>query len=1028
MIARIVQLALERRLLVFVLTLALVGLGVRGYLGLSVDAVPDVTSVQVQVLTRAPGLSPLEVESLVTRPVELSMSGLPGANAVRSVSRTAVSAVTIVFDDDVPLLRARELVAQRLPAAREAIPERAGTPQMGPLSTGLGEVYHFTLAWPGHTSTELRTLLDWEIAPSLRSVPGVVEVNGWGGDQRQIEVRLRTEDLRAHGVTQLDVEHALLSSGQNAGGGALERSEEQILVRLDAQYRSVEDVAQQVVATRHHGAPVLVQDVAEVRNGVAPRVAAATADGEPTQYVMVQMVAGGNAHEVVSLVKARLAEVQKRLPPSVEVRPFYDRAAFVERVLGTVWKSLFEGGLVVLLVLLVFLGDMRAGFVVATVIPLSMLGAFALMHAFDVSGNLMSLGAIDFGLVVDGAVVIVEGALATMAIERTSARVALAGDAERYGKAIAFGVMMIAVVYVPVLLLEGVEGKMFRPMAITVLFALGTALVLSFTWVPAFGSLVLRSAHAGDPWVLARIRRVYEPLLARFTRRRAGALLVAGVLGGVGILALSRLGADFVPRLEEGDLVVQITRPPSVSLREAELGTSVVERALLEFPEVQRVVSRTGSPDVATDVMGLEQTDMFIVLAPRSEWTTASEREDLIAHFEEALERVLPGSAFGFTQPIEMRIQELLGGAKSDVGIKVFGDDLPAVQSLAAQIGRDIARIPGAADVRVEPSEGLPVLTLRPDPRRMGRLGVDGDAVRATVEALREGREVGLLAEGNRRFPIQVRWDRPPGPEVDELRRSPLLTEGGRSLLLGDVVDVELQDVPAQLSREQGRRRILVEANVRGRDLASFVRDVESVISRLSRPEGTFVEVTGQYENLVRAATRLAFVVPATLLTIFVLLYLAFGQARPALLILLNVPAAASGGFVALYARDLPLSISAAVGFIALFGVATMNGVVLLSAIREHSLRGAEDLEAARRGASERLRPVVTTAVVASLGFLPMAIATGTGAEVQRPLATVVMGGLVTATVLTLLVLPALTIRRPRRGAAGEAPVAASTG
>lgn len=1014
MIAGLVQLSLNNRLLVFVLTLLLVALGLRGYLRLTVDAVPDVTNVQVQVLTKADGLSPYEVESLVTRPIEMAMSGLPGAQTVRSISRTAVSAVTIVFDEDLSIEDARELVSQRLPAAREAIPEGAGRPQLGPLSTGLGEVYHFTLSWPGHPSVALRTLLDWEIAYPLRTVPGVVEVNGWGGDEREIEVRLKTDALLAWGVQQRDVERALLEGGQNRGGGALERGEEQILVRLDAQYRSVSDVENQVVATGAHGTPVLVKDVATVRDGVAPRFAAATADGKgPTQYVMVQMIAGGNAHEVVARVKERLQEIQQRLPEGVVIEPFYDRAQFVERVLKTVWRSLGEGGLIVALVLFLFLGDWRAGLVVASVIPLSMLGAFALMEALGLSGNLMSLGAIDFGLVVDGAVVLVEGALATMTLHQLDVRSALNRDAQKYGKAVAFGVLIIAVVYVPVLLLQGVEGKMFRPMGLTVLFALLTALVLTFTWVPALASLVLTKAHHVEPALVRGIRRVYEPTLCYFTQHRGVAVLFGTTLLGVGIVAGINLGADFVPRLEEGDLVLQMVRPASVSISEAERGSTQVEELLLHFDEVKRVVTRTGSPDVATDIMGPELSDIFVVTDHNLRWTD-ERREELIGRIAAALDKEFPGAAVGFTQPIEMRVQELLGGVKSDVGVKVFGQDHRTLQNIAVQVAQLTRSVPGASDVRVEPSEGLSLVTLRPAPVRMGRLGLDAATLSGAVEALRVGREVGMLADGDRRFPVQLRYDAPPLPEEDQLAQFPIALGEGLTVPLGDVVDIEKQDAPAQLSREQGRKRILVEANVRGRDLGSFVSELKLQLQQLNFPTGYYVEITGQYENLVRAVQRLAIVVPATLLAVLLFLYLVFGAWKPVLLIFLNVPLAASGGVVALAVRGLTFSVSAAVGFIALFGVATMNSVVLFSAVAERQRAGESPAEAIANGARERLRPVLTTAVVASLGFLPMALATGTGAEVQRPLATVVMGGLVTATLLTLLILPALST--PKRG------------
>lgn len=1012
MIARVVAWSLENRLVVMLCTLALSVAGIRAYQTLPMDAVPDVSNVQVQVLTNAPGLAPLEVESLVTRPIELSLAGLPGAATIRSISRSGVSAVTVVFNDDVELSGARNLVSQRLPAASAAIPPSAARPELGPLTTSLGEVYHFTLRWPGHAARDVRSLLDWRISPALRAVQGVVEVNPWGGAERQIEVRLRPSNLRAFGVSQAVVEHALLDAGQNAGGGSLERGDEQILVRLDGQYRKVSDIEAQVVGTRAGGVPVLVRDVATVRDGEGFRSSAATADGNgETVYAMVQMVAGGNAHEVVARVKTSLSELQRRLPRGVVIEPFYDRAALVDRVLHTVRSSLLEGGLIVAGVLFVFLGDLMAGLVVAAAIPLAMLGAFALMKWFGMTGNLMSLGAIDFGLVVDGAVVIVEGALAGMAAKQLSASRALAHEGASVGRPIAFGVVIIALVYVPVLLLEGVEGKMFRPMAWTVLFAIGTALLLTFTFIPVLASLLLRPGkHAGDPWLVRALRRLYRPLLQVMIDRPRAAFVVSAALVLLGAGVAATRGAEFVPRLEEGDLVVQVTRPASVSVAEAVRGTATIERTLRRFPEVVRVVSRSGSPGVATDVMGIEQSDVFVILKPKSEWSSAPDREALVTLFEKALERALPGTVFAFTQPIEMRVQELLGGMKSDIGVKVFGDDLSTLTRTATEIAQAVATVPGAADVRVEPTSGLPLLTVRPSPEKMGRLGVTAGELRAAVEALRAGRSVATFLDGNARFPVVVRLDTTPSADPQTVALTPLTLADGRTLTLGDACDISLEDGPAQVSREQATRRVLIEANVRGRDLASFVHDLERALAKVTLAPGYYVSVSGQYENLMHAARRFAVIVPATLGVIFILLYLAFGSARPALLIFLNIPVAASGGVLALAARGMPLSISAAVGFIALFGVATLNGVVLVSAVRRHEADGKPARESVLLAAHERLRPVLTTAVVASLGFLPMALATGTGAEVQRPLATVVMGGLVTATLLTLALLPALYV------------------
>jgi cobalt-zinc-cadmium resistance protein CzcA len=1016
MIGALVRASVSHRFLVFLAVVLLAVVGVRSYLTLPIDAVPDITSVQVQVLTSAPGLSPLEVEQLVTRPVELAMTGIPGTNKVRSISRAAVSAVTIVFDDDVDPLLARQLVSQKLPAAREAVPASAERPEMGPFTTGLGEVYHFTLRWPGHDARDLRTLLDWDIALPLRTVPGVVEVNGWGGEVRQIEARLRPDDLRALGVSERDVEEALLGAGKNAGGGAVERGEEQVLVRLDGQYRSLDDVARQVVGTREGGVPIYVRDVATVQDGAAFRQSAATSDGRgETVYGMVQMIAGGNANEVVGRIKTKLDAIRERLPEGVIIEPFYDRAALVNRVLATVKRSLLEGGGIVIVVLFILLGDAAAGVVVATAIPLAMLGAFAMMRIVGLSGNLMSLGAIDFGLVVDGAVVVVEGALATMAAQKISAREALEREGEAVGAPIAFGVFIIGVVYLPILLLEGVEGKMFRPMAWTVLFAIGTALVLTFTWIPTLASMLLRRTHAHEAWAVRQARRIYAPLLERLLRHPRIAVLLAFGMLALGVAATWGTGAEFIPRLEEGDLVVQVTRPSSVSLPEAVRGTGDIERTLLQFPEVRRVVSRTGSPDVATDIMGVEMSDVFILLKPQDEWTSASNREALVGLFDRALRKTLPGTSFSFTQPIEMRTQELLGGIRSDVGVKIFGDDLATLRTLAEQVAGELSSMSGAADVRIEPTVGLPLATIRPDPEKMGRLRVSPEDVFAAVEAMRTGRTVGVFVHGERRFDVVVRSNVVPEMQTADLARYPIPLASGRTVLLGDVTDLRVNEGPAQVSREDARRRILVESNVRGRDLASFVHELEERLDRIPKPVGYYATVGGQYENLTRASSRLAVVVPATLVGIFVLLYMTFRNLRAALLIFLNVPVAASGGLVALAVRGLPLSISAAVGMIALFGVATLNGVVLLSSIRHHEAQKKTPFEAARDAAHERLRPVMTTALVASLGFIPMAIATGTGAEVQRPLATVVIGGLVTATVLTLGVLPALYARLGRQ-------------
>ncbi len=1018
MIGKLVEASVKSQFLVVLAIIALLVVGVRSYVSLPVDAVPDITNTQVQVLTSAPGLSPPEMELMVTYPIELVLTGMPGVKRIRSVSRAGISAITVIFDDGFDLQLARALVSQRMPTARERIPPGAGSPQLGPLTTGLGEVYHFLTRWPGHSTREIRTLLDWTIAYRLRSVPGVVEVNSWGGDTRQIEVRLRTDALLALGLTVEDVEHAVTAAGQNVGAGAIERGDEQVFIRVEGVFRALDDIASQVVTTRPGGAPILVRDVADVEEGSALRLSSATADGQgEVTYTMVQMIAAGNAHEVVRAVKERMQEIQPGLPPGVEIIPFYDRAQFVDEVLHTVRKNLLEGGIVVAFVLLIMLGDLVAGIVVASAIPLAMLGAFALMSMNAMSGNLMSLGAIDFGLVVDGAIVMVEGALALMSAHKISSREAMIRVGRDVGRPVALGVFIIAIVYAPILMLEGTEGKTFRPMAWTVLFALMTALVLTFTWVPAFGSMVLRKAHAQDPWVIRQVRKFYDPVLDAILHRPvvASAFTLGTILTGA--VVASGMGGDFIPRLEEGDAVVQVTRPSSVSLSEAARGTTALEAALMKFPEVEHVVSRIGSPDVATDVMGIEMADTFVILRPRDTWKTARDAAGFAEAMLPTAERALPGSALAFTQPIEMRMQELIGGVKSAFGVKIYGDDFPTLNRLAAEVSRLILDVPGAADVRVEPTQGLVLLTVRPEPRKMARLGARADDVAMFVQMMRGGRELGSFLDGQKRFNVVMRLGTIPLTDPETVGRLLVPLPNGTAVPLGDLATITLEEGPAQVSREQARRRILVEANVRGSDLATFVGEAQKRIASLRLPSGYYVEFSGEYENLVRATKRLMVVVPATLAVILVLLYLAFGAIRPALLIFLNVPAAATGGIVALALRGLTFSMSAAVGFIALFGVATLNGVVLIASIRQHEDAGEQGTEAVREASKTRLRPVLTTALCASLGFLPMAIATGTGAEVQRPLATVVMGGLVTATLVTLLALPTLYLKwgRSRR-------------
>ena len=1011
---RLIDLCLRYRFLVLALTILVAVLGIAALRRLTIDAVPDITPVQVQVLTRSPALGPVEVERYVTFPIEAAMTGIPGVSEIRSVSRYGISAVTILFEDGFNLYLARQLVNERLSAAIKNIPPELAHPEMGPMTTGLGEVYHFTVEGDGYSLMQLRTILDWDIVFRLRAVPGVVEVNAWGGLAKQYHVDVDPAKLIAFGVTLEDVFKALQRNNANVGSGYIEHNQEQYIIRGEALVSSMKDLENIVVATKHGGVPIYVRTLAEVREGSMLRIGAATENGKGETVIgMVLMLAGVNASQVVKDVKQKIAEIQPSLPQGVRIVPFYDRADFVSRVIGTVEKNLIEGGLLVVAVLLLLLGNVRGGLIVASAIPLSMLIAFTGMVQAGISGNLMSLGAIDFGLIVDGAVVMIENIF-----RRLQGKGSLAGErrlsviaeaAREVVRPVVFAVTIIILVYVPILTLTGIEGKMFRPMAITVMFALVASLILAVTLMPVLASLFLREAKHDEPWLLRKIRAAYNPALDWAMRRprmvAASALAIFALSGAVYYF----MGAEFIPRLDEGDITIQAWRLPSISLQESINSTSQVEQVLRRFPEVKTVVSRTGSPEVATDVMGIELSDIFVILKPRSEWQTASTKEELIAKMNEALQKEVPGAGFGFTQPIEMRFNELIAGVRSDVGVRIFGDNLETLAQKGNEVAQALSTVRGAADVRVEQTAGLPMIRITIDRERLARYGLNAADVLDTVQATRVGKVVGTIFEGQRRFDLVVRLPEEVLGNPDVIATLPVANDKGRFVPLAQVADVRLDTGPSQISRKNVQRRIVVESNVRGRDLASFVAEAQKKVSQAVRlPAGYYIEWGGQFEQLQEARQRLAVVVPLTLLAILLILYMAFGALRPALLIFLNVPLAATGGIFALALRGLPFSISAAVGFIALFGVAVLNGVVLVSYITQLRQEGRSIEEAVVEGAKTRLRPVLMTAMVASFGFVPMAMSTSMGAEVQRPLATVVIGGLVTSTLLTLLVLPTI--------------------
>jgi cobalt-zinc-cadmium resistance protein CzcA len=1018
MIERVLEWSLRNRFLVFLMTGILTVGGLAAMRSLPIDAVPDVTNVQVQVLTSAPALGPEEVERFVTTPVELAMSGLPGLQDVRSVSKFGLSAVTLVFDEATDIYFARQLVNERLQAARESIPRGYGEPELGPITTGLGEIYQFEVRGEGKSPMELRTILEWEIAPRLRRIPGVIEVNSFGGELKTYQVQVRPDDLARYGLSITDVFQALERNNGNAGGAYVEKDAEQYLVRGEGLIRSLDDIGDIVVSATEQGTPVYVRQVADVAFAPMVRQGAVTRDGRGEAVAgIVMMLKGANAREVVGNVKQAIDGMKPALAKlGVQLDPFYDRTELVQKTIRTVAKNLLEGGLLVIVVLFLLLRNLRAGLIVSSVIPLGMLAAFIGMRWFGVSGNLMSLGAIDFGLIVDGSVIVVENAVRMIAershhLGRTVTREerdALVLRASREVlRSATFGVAIIAIVYLPILSLVGIEGRMFRPMAMTVLFALAGALVLALTLIPALASLLLpRRISEQESFIVAGVRRFYEPLLARAIRRRGVTVAVAlAVLGGCAAV-IPFLGAEFVPRLDEGAIALQSWRLPSVSLEESIRQSTELEAVLKRFPEVATVVSKTGRAEIATDPMGVEISDVFVMLKPRSEWKTAGSREELIAAIDAALKQNLPGTIFSYSQPIELRVSELIAGVRSDVALQIYGDDLEVLKRAADRAVGVLSKVPGAADVKAEQTAGLPVLRIAIDRRAIARLGVNAADVLDVVSTI-GGREAGVIVEGQRRFPLQVRYAPASRATLEDLQRLRVRAPGGQLVPISQLADVRVEDGPAQVSHEAGRRRITVEMNVRGRDLAGFVADAQEAIQGSSAiPPGYFTEWGGQFENLQEASRRLLVVVPISLALIFVLLFLALGSAPLAALIYLNVPFAVTGGVLALAIRGMPLSISAGVGFIALFGVAVLNGLVLVSYVKQRREEGATAAQAAADAGRVRLRPVLMTALVASLGFVPMAFATGAGAEVQKPLATVVIGGLVTATLLTLLVVP----------------------
>ncbi|MEN7516873.1 CusA/CzcA family heavy metal efflux RND transporter [Chitinophaga sp. CCNWLW40] len=1015
-----------------IFTCALAAFGVYSLLRLPVDAVPDITNNQVQVITQSPSLAAQEVERLITFPIEQTMAVIPELAEIRSISRFGLSVVTIVFHDNVDIYWARQQVNEKLGEARTNIPPGIGAPEMSPISSGLGEVYQYVLhPRKGYEekfdARELRTIQDWYVRRQLLGTPGVAEVNSFGGMLKQYQVTLNPDKLRSHHLGIADVFNAMERNNQNTGGAYIDKKPNAYFIRSEGLISSLADIEKIVVKNTPDGLPVLIRDIATVQLGDAVRYGALTrnANGEAVGGI-VMMLKGKNSNEVVKTVKARIAEIQKTLPPGVVIEPFLDRSEFVGRAVGTVQKNLVEGALIVIFVLVLFLGNLRAGLIVASVIPLSMLFAISMMYLFGVSGNLMSLGAIDFGLIVDGAVIIVEATLHHLAgRNKTGQLIRLSQQemdtevfeaASKIRSTAAFGEIIILIVYLPILALTGIEGKMFRPMAQTVSFAILGAFILSLTYVPMMSALMLSKNLDNKVTVADRLmrffQRIYDPVIRGALRAKALVTGAAILLFVIALFLFGKMGGEFIPTLEEGDFAVETRLLTGSSLSETIDKVSLASGIIMkQFPEVKEVIGKIGAAEIPTDPMPMEACDLTILLKPRKEWTSARSREELANKMQEALE-VIPGVSFGFSQPIQLRFNELISGVRQDVGIKIFGEDLATLASLADKIGRIVNRTPGAKDLYVEQTGGLPQIVVTADRDKIARYGLDIATINQTINTAFAGQSAGLVYEGEKRFDLVLRLDQQSRQQLADVQNLYITTPSGNQVPLQEVAEVKLTTGPNQVQREDAKRRTIVGFNVRGRDITSVVEEIEAAIGKeVKLPAGYFIRYGGQFENLKEANRRLAVAVPVALLLIFGLLYFTFHSVKQSLLIFTAIPMSAIGGVFALMLRGLPFSISAGVGFIALFGVAVLNGIVLIGEFNRLKQSGLQDLNSVvLNGTATRLRPVLMTAFVASLGFLPMALATSAGAEVQRPLATVVIGGLITSTLLTLLVLPCLYI------------------
>jgi heavy metal efflux system protein len=1031
MLEKVLQFSIRHRWFILMASLTVALLGAYNYKNLPIDAVPDITNVQVQINTEAPGYSPLETEQRITYLVETALGGLPALDYTRSVSRYGLSQVTVVFKDGTDLFFARQLVAERLQEVKSKLPPEI-SPSMGPIATGLGEIFMFTVKPKSGaknpdgspvTPTDLRTIQDWVIKPQLRNVPGVVEVNTIGGYQKEFHVTPDPKLMVTYDLGIDEIMTALEKNNSNVGAGFIERNGEQYLIRAAGQLKDLPAIRRIVVATRNN-LPITLDQLAEVKLGEELRTGAATADGEEVVLATVMMLAGENSRVVSKRVAERLEEINRTLPEGIVAHAVYDRTTLVDATIATVQKNLFEGAVLVIVVLLLLLGNVRAAIITAMVIPLSMLFTITGMVNTKISGNLMSLGALDFGIIVDGSVIIVENCIRRLAEAQhrlgrlltleERMKTVFEGTKE-VRKATMFGELIIMVVYLPILTLTGVEGKMFHPMAYTVLLALGGAMVLSVTFVPAAIAIFMGGKIAEKENFLVRgAKAIYLPILKLSVANRGVIATAAAVIVALSLLLASRMGSEFIPNLDEGDLAVHSLRVPGTSLSQAIHMQNKVQKAFMKFPEVAETFSKIGTAEVATDPMPPSVADGFVMLKPRSQWPDPSMTKQALIHkMSNSLEQV-PGTKYEFLQPIQMRFNELIAGVRSDVAVKVFGDDLDELLASGKEIGKILGKIPGAEDIGVEQITGLPLMSVNLKHQALARYGLSVSEVQEVIEIAIGGKQAGQIFEGDRRFPLILRLPEKLRTDMDAWKQIPVrihtVTKTGVPAFvpLGELAEFDLGPGPNQISRENGKRRVVVTANVRGRDLGSFVREAQEKVLDVKLTPGSWITWGGTFEQLISASERLKIVVPVALVLIFALLFMTFGNVRDSLLVFTGVPLALTGGIVALWLRDIPLSISAGVGFIALSGVAVLNGLVMISFINDLRKEGMALDQAVIQGAVMRLRPVLMTALVASLGFIPMALATGTGAEVQRPLATVVIGGIISSTLLTLVVLPGL--------------------